>query len=323
MQAIRTSTLGKIFEHVLTLLGVLIAVIICLPLSKDGQAYLFFYEDAENWISTEYLFWGWLEIGDYFRASLATVLVPLLYLAMLLKLRAFKQLGANTWYLYLVYLSAFYLLHEGTQLRISTALAFALWSCICSMRGQWFRAGLLVCIAVGFHITSPLLPLVFTACYYYRGARVAAWYVLFIGFVCYLLNISLIRILTGQLTAILGGRYLIYSDSLLDEQNTSGLANVYAVLLSLLLIFLHYWAKRHSYVLPKAYQALLSTSVFGAAILFWLYETTAVASRLSDVLAITTVPLLAIMIARVRFPFRLLSVLLLGGFFYLRLFQLF
>jgi EpsG family len=323
MQIIKTSLLGKIFEHVLTLLCVLTAVIICLPISKDGQAYLFFYENAENWISTEYLFWGWLEIGDYFRAPLAIALVPLLYLAMLLKFRAFKQLGANTWYLYLVYLSVFYLLHEGTQLRISTALAFALWSCIYAMRGQWLRASLLICIAMGFHITSPLLPLVFTTCYYYRGARVGAWYVLFIGFFCYVLNISLIRILTGQLTAILGGRYLIYSDSLLDEQNTTGLANVYAVLLSLLLVFLHLWAKRHSYVLPKAYQALLSTSVFGAAILFWLYETTAVASRLSDVLAITVVPLLAIVIARVSLSFQLASVVLLGGFFYMRLFQLF
>lgn len=325
MQAsIKTSMLGKAFEHALTLLGVLIAAFVCLPISKDGQAYLFFYEDASNWISTEYLFWGWLEIGDYFRAPLEIILLPLLYMALLLKLRAFKQLGANTGYVYLVYLSAFYLLHEGTQLRISTALAFALWSCIFSMRRQWIRAGLLVCIAVGFHITSPLLPIVFTACYYYRRVRVWSWYILLFGFVCYLLNISVIRILTGQLTAILGGRYLMYSESLLDEQNTSGLANVYAVLLSLLLVFLHFWAKqRYSYVLPKAYAALLSTSVFGAAILFWLYETTAVASRMSDVLAITVVPLIAIVIARVSLPFRLVSVILLSGFFYLRMFQLF
>ena len=148
MQADTTSNVRKFFEHALTLVGVLVAAFICLPISKDGQAYLFFYEDASNWISTEYLFWGWLEIGDYFHAPLSIIIFPLLYLALLLKLRAFKQLGVNTWYVYLVYLSAFYLLHEGTQLRISTALAFALWSCVFSMRGQWLRALLLAFIAV-------------------------------------------------------------------------------------------------------------------------------------------------------------------------------
>lgn len=315
--------LNKFLKHVLIFGSVLIAAFICLPISKDGQAYLYFYENASDWISTEYLFWGWLEIGDYFQAPLSLTLLPLLFLALFLKLEAFKQLGANTWYLYPVYFSAFYLLHEGTQLRISTALAFALWSCVFSMRRQWYRALIFSVIAMGFHITSPLLPVVFTACYLSKKVRAWAWYVLIVGSVLYLLNISIIQILTSQLTAILGGRYLIYSDALLDDQNTSGLANVYATLLSILLAFLHLWSKNHIKALPQAYQALMSTSVFGAAVLFWLYETTAVASRLSDVLAITVVPLLAIVISRVSIPFRLVSVILLGGFFYLRLFQLF
>jgi EpsG family len=323
MQNAPSHRLNPYLDYVLAFLGAVIAVYICLPISKDGDAYLYFYQDASNYGSTEYLFWIWLDIGDHLSMSLPDILLPLLFITLLLKLKAFRQLGANTLYLYPVYLSIFYLLHEGTQLRISCALAFSLWACFFSMRRQWYLTIFLTCIAVGFHITSPLLPIVFTLCYYFKNIRNLAWWFLGLGMLIYAAHISVIEIVTGQFAALLGGRYTIYADSLLDDQNTSGLVFVYAFLLAALLVFLAAWGRNKLHVLPKTYPAMLATSVYGCAVLFWLHETTAAASRMSDVLAITVVPLLAIVIARVSLPFQLASVVLLGGFFYMRLFQLF
>lgn len=323
MHAAPAQTVLKVLDYALALLGAILAAYICLPISKDGDAYAFFYEDASSYTSSEYLFWIWLDMGDRLRMSLSAILLPLLFLTLLLKLKAFKQLGASTAYVYVAYLAVFYLLHEGTQLRISSALAFSLWSCVYASRRQWFLAGLLACVAAGFHITSPLLPIVFTLCFYSRKIRKLSWWFLALGVLVYAGRISVIEIVTGQFAALLGGRYTMYADSLLDDQNTSGLVFVYASLLGALLTFLALWGRNKLQLLPKAYSALLATSVYGCAVLFWLHETTAAASRMSDVLVITAVPLMATVIARVSLPFRLLSVLLLGGFFYLRLFQLF
>jgi hypothetical protein len=316
------SLLVKFIDVALALIGAAIAAYICLENSKDGYAYAYFYEDAANYISAEYLFWGWLELGDTFGMTLPNVIFPLLFVTLLIKLKAFQRLGGSPTYSYLSYISVFFLLHEGTQLRISCALALALLSCIGVMRKQWFVAFVLCCMAFGFHITSPLLPIAFAACYYYKSVRKLSWYFLATGVVLYVFNISILQLI-NQLTDVVGGRYVSYSDSLLDDQNSSGLAFVYAFLLCGLLAFINFWGRHKLKNLPATSPALLATSVYGCALLFWLHETTAIASRLSDVLVICIVPLLAMVIARVSFVFQLLSVLLLCSFFGLRLMQLF
>lgn len=322
MDSKNSSLLVKSVDIALAMIGAAIAAYICLENSKDGYAYAYFYEDAANYNTAEYLFWGWLELGDYFGLSLANVIFPLLFVTLLIKLKVFQRFGASPTYCYLGYLSVFYLLHEGTQLRISCALALALLSCICVMRKQWFLALVWCCMAFGFHITSPLLPIVFAACYYYKNARKLSWYFLATGMVLYAFNISILQLI-NQLTDVVGGRYVSYSESLLDDQNSSGLAFVYAFLLGALLVFIIFWGRDKLKNLPAAYPALLASSVYGCALLFWLHETTAIASRLSDVLVITVVPLLAMVIARVSVVFQFTSVLLLIGFFALRLMQLF
>ncbi len=323
MRTATTQASLKVIDYALAFLGGVFAAYICLPISKDGDAYLFFYQDASNYTSSEYLFWIWLNIGDHLGMSLSAILLPLLFLTLLLKLKAFKQLGANTGYVYLVYVAVFYLLHEGTQLRISSGLAFSLCSCVYATRRQWFLACLLALVAVGFHITAPLLPIVFTLCFYSKKTRKLSWWFLALGVLVYAGRISVIEIVTGQFAAVLGGRYTMYTDSLMDDQNSSGLVFVYAFLLATLLVVLAFWGRKKLQILPKTYSALVATSVYGCAVLFWLHETTAAASRMSDVLAITVVPLVAIAIARVYISFQVASVILLAGFFYMRLFQLF
>jgi hypothetical protein len=190
------------------------------------------------------------------------------------------------------------------------------------MRKQWLGALVLCCVAFGFHITAPLLPIAFTACYYYKNVRKLSWYLLALGVAVYALNISILQIV-NQLTGVMGGRYISYSESVLDDQNSTGLVFVYAFLLCALLVFINYWGLGKLKNLPTAYPALLATSVYGCALLFWLHETTAISSRLSDVLVICIVPLLAMVIARVSLAFQFLSLLLFFAFFGLRLMQLF
>lgn len=310
-------------EYALAIIGSFIAVYIFSPISKDGDAYLNIYENIFDQVEIEYLFRSWLEFGSVLEVSFSTILLPLIFFTLLLKFKALKQFGAYSVYGYVAYGAIFFLLHDCSQLRISAALAFALWSCIAIIHRKWLYALLLSLAAVGFHISSILLPIVFAACFYSNTVKKYSWLFLLLGILSFQLKISIINILTSSIMNLFGGRYTDYTELLVKEQNSSGLAFIYATLLSTLLIFLYYWGKANSKILPKSYSALLSTCVYGCGLLFWFYETVAVASRLSDVLLILIVPLLAIVISNLRFVFQCLATILLCGFFSVRILQLF
>jgi hypothetical protein len=262
MQKAASPNSNNYFDFVLALIGAGIAAYICLPISKDGEAYLSSYQDASNYSSAEYLFWIWLDCGDHWHMPLSATLLPMLLITMAFKLKAFRSLGANTWYIFPVYLSVFYLLHEGTQLRISCALALSLWSCVFTMRRQWLLVVLLGFSAAGFHITAPFLPIVFGFCYHSKKMRHFSWWALAGGVLMYLANLSIIDIVVGQFAAILGGRYTMYSGSLIYDQNTTGLMFVFAFMLAGLLAFLALWGRSKLQFLPTAYPALVATSVY-------------------------------------------------------------
>lgn len=312
-----------LLEYALAIIGSFIAVYIFSPISKDGDAYLNIYENIFDQVEIEYLFRSWLEFGSVLEVSFSTILLPLIFFTLLLKLKALKQFGAYSVYGYLAYGAIFYLLHDCSQLRISAALAFALWSCVAIMQRKWIYALLLCLFAAGFHITSLLLPIVFAACFYSRAICKFSWYFFLLGILIYFLKIPIMAIAAQKVALLLGGRYIYYTEVFINEQNTSGLAFVYAALLGILLVVVYYWGKTHSKMLPKSFPAMLSTCIYGCGLMFWFYETVALASRLSDVLVILIVPLLAIVIANINFIYRSLSIILLGIFFTARIFQLF
>lgn len=313
----------SLVEYALAMFGAIIAVYICFPISKDGDTYQEIFENISDHAEIEYLFRSWLELGQALEGSLTFVLLPLIFFTLLLKLKAFKYLSNNYEYAYIAYFAIFFLLHDCSQLRISAALAFALWSCVAIMHRKWIYALLLCLIAFGFHISSLLLPIVFSTCFYSKTMGKISWFFLFSSAVIYFLKIPIMEIATQQVSLLLGGRYIYYTNVMPNEQNTSGLAFVYATLLGIVLVTIYHWGKANTESLPKAYLAMLSTCVYGCGLMFLLYETVAIASRLSDVLVILIVPLLAVVISNTKYIYTSLSLMFLGVFFSARLFQLF
>jgi hypothetical protein len=313
-----------LLANLLTLAGSIVAVIMLMPISKDIGVYQEMFTDMSYQEDVEYLFRYWLNIGSTLHASFSLTLLPLIFLTFNLKIKALKYLGAQSLgYVFLTYIAVFYLLHECAQLRISCALAFALWSCIAIMSRRWAYAILLCIMAIGFHITSVLLPLVFGFCCHNKTINKFSWLLLFLGVLIFLLKISIMDMVVVPVIMLLDGRYLAYISLLIEEQNSSGLFLVYASLLASLLIYLYFWGRLNSKRLPDVYWVLLSTCVYGCSLLFLFYETVAVASRLSDVLVILIIPLIAIVITKLQLTSRCIVFMLLGGFFSARIYQLY
>ena len=315
------------FEYLWAFIGTLIAIVICLPISNDGEAYNGLFDDLpvdigafDISITSEYLFWGWMQWVKSIGGTLPIALIPLIFFTLLFKLKAFKHFGENTFYLYLSYASIFYLLNEGTQLRISAALGFALLSCVAIKKHKWGLAILLCIASFGFHITSLLLPLVFFACYNHHRIQRFSWVFLWSGVLVFIAKISIIDIIVTPVVSVLGGRYLDYiSNSRLETQNSSGLAFIYAFALCSVLVFLYCWAKANPNRKTPLFNTCLAVCIYGNGLLFWLFTVVAVAARLCDILTILIIPLLGTAIGSSQRTFRYLSVLILGFFMLMRM----
>lgn len=318
-------------EYLWAFIGTLVAIVICLPISNDGDAYNGLFDDLpidfgafDVSITSEYLFWGWMQWVKSIDGTLAVALIPIIFFTLLFKLKAFKHFGENTFYLYLSYASIFYLLNEGTQLRISAALGFALLSCVAIKEHKWGWAVLLCIASFGFHITSLLLPLVFFASYSYHRIQKLSWIFLWSGVLVFIAKISIIDIIVTPVVGLLGGRYLDYiSNNRLETQNSSGLAFIYAFLLCSILVFLHYWAKMNPSRKTPLFNTCLAVCVYGNGLLFWLFTVVAVAARLCDILTILIIPLLGTAIGSSQRTFRYLSIFILGLFTVMRIQQLY
>lgn len=314
-------------EYLWAFIGTVIAIVVCLPISNDGEAYHNLFNDLpvdinafDVSVTSEYLFWGWMQLVKSIDGTLPLALIPVIFFTLLFKLKAFKYLGGNTFYLYLSYASIFYLLNEGTQLRISAALGFALLSCVAIKQRNWGWAVLLCIASFGFHITSLLLPLVFFTCYKYHRIQKMSWFFLWSGVLAFMAKISVIDIVVTPVVSLVGGRYLDYvSSGRLETQNSSGLAFVYAFLLCSVLVFLHFWAKMNPRRKTPLFDTCLAVCVYGNGLLFWLFTVVAVAARLCDILTILIIPLLGTAIGSSQRILRYLAVFILGLFSLMRI----
>lgn len=321
----------NIIEYFWTFIGTIIAIYICLPISNDGEAYNNLFNDLPSDLSSfdvsigsEYFFWAILQLVKIFGGTLPIALIPIIFTTLLLKLKAFKYFGINTFYIYLSYACIFYLVNEGTQLRISAALGFAILSCVAIKLNKWIVAVILCIISFGFHITSIVLPFIFFLCYKSVRVRKMSWIFLSAGILLYISKISLAETIISTIADLLGGRYLDYvADTRLEEQNSSGLAFIYAFALFGVLIFLYYWAKFNPTKKNDSFDVCLAVCIYGNAILFWLFSTVAVAARLSDVLTIMIIPLLGTAIGSSKYTIKFLYIITLGAFTLMRMNQLF
>lgn len=275
--------------------------------------------------SFEYIFWGIIEalttIGTPYHLAIFFIFIGTIHI----KIIAIKKLSSqSTWPLIFIYISIFFLLHECTQLRIACGLSFSLFSCHFIIEKKYYLALFLACISVGFHITAPLLTFIFFLCFSNSLFQRIAIIFSTIGAALFLLKASIIFPLMSSTMLLLGGRYIDYTNKLIAQgQNKSGLVFVYAFFVLGILILLKIWAQKNITKLPPSFNALLATSIYGIGVIFWLYETVAIGSRLSDVLLITIVPVIAIFIANTSFFYKTAAYSALGLFFLARIYQLF
>jgi hypothetical protein len=317
-----------ILDCFFAIVGSTVATLILMPISKDFENYLALFKDMrlsleglDFSITSESLFWGWLQLIANYGGELSLALFPIVLLTFFMKLRAFRFLGFSYFYMGLCYLSIFYLLHEGTQVRISSALAFSLWSCIWMVQSRWWLAFLFGLLSLGFHLTGPLLPMIFFCCYQSVFFRRISWLALAAGVLAFTLKLSVMDLIARPVFELLGGRYLDYgNDALLETQNTSG---GFALFLSALLLLLHYWKRLNPRHNTHLFSTCLAVCVYGVALMFWFYDTLAVASRLGEMLNLLIIPLLAIAISTSQAAFRYLSLSILLLFFAMRIIQLF
>ncbi len=312
---------------------VMMQVIYCLPNSKDSIAYHMLLDelpntfDRFNYPSLEYLFWGWLHINKVMGFNLAFALTPLSFLALHMKFKVFNAFGKSSLYVPLAYVSIFYLLHEGSQLRIAIGLAFALCACLAIAQRNRLKAIVLIATSVGFHLSAALLPFVFYCCFFSLFIQRLSWFFLGASVFAYIKSFDAIEAITTLFSYILpslDARYLLYTDdSFRINQNSSGLFIAYGFILSFLLIFLHYWFKKHIGLQTRLLKVCLAVCVFGDGLLFFLRDFVVVASRLSDVLTILIIPLIATVIRASCIQVRLLSIAALASFFLIRGYQLF
>ena len=310
-------------EYFLAIIGAIISVYVLLPISKDGDTYIQIYENIAEHPEIEFLFRKLLEIGVALDLSFSSVLLPLIFFSLVVKLKALKKLGFYSVCGLVTYIAMFYLIHDCTQYRIGAALAFALWSCIYVIERKWLYAFLALLAGVGFHITSLILPVVFAACFLNKIVRNLSWLFLLVGVIIFQFKVSVKYLLIDPVLYFFGGRYIDYGAILIESQNSSGFIFVYAAGIGALLSYLAIWGRYNSKKLPKLYSVLLACCVYSCGLIFFFYEAVAFASRLSDILLILIVPLLAITIGNFKIVLQLAYLLILPLVFVVRVFQLF
>lgn len=313
----------SVVEYFLAIIGAIISVYALLPISKDGDAYLQIYENIAEHPEIEFLFRKLLELGAALEVTFSSVLFTLIFLTLLVKFKALNKLGFSSIYALVTYIAVFYLMHDCTQYRIAIALAFSLWSCIYIVERKWLYAFLTFLVGVGFHITSLVLPIVFAACFVNKTVKNLSWLFLLVGIIIFQIKVSVKNLLIDPVLYFFGGRYIDYGATLVENQNSSGFIFIYAAALGTLLSCIAIWGRISSRTIPDLYSVYLACCVYGCGLIFVCYEAVAFASRLSDVLTILIVPLLAIVISNFKIVFQLTYLLILPVVFVARVFQLF
>jgi hypothetical protein len=301
--------------------GAAVAVLFLLPISRDGAEYQAMFDLLNNEVEIDSFFfhgsflWSWLSWIKSNSGSLAIGLLPLIFVGLLIKTYVFYGFSKNIFYSITIYISIFYLLHEGTQLRIAIALSYAIWACNEIWYKRYNKAVLLCGIGFFFHNTSFILPCLFFLCVRYSIISVAAWPLLLIGVVVnifYQLSFDFVFELLPEHYM----DYLYLASS--TEQNSSNKFYKYAYSLLSVLMLLYFWRKTYPTKGEPVLDPCLTCSIYGCAMLFWLSGTIAVASRISDILTILIVPVLAAAISSFGQFVRYLSLLAMGFLFAIR-----
>lgn len=261
------------------------------------DAIVFGGESVEAISRKEILYYLWNSAVGVLGISFEAFLFISTLIFLPLKLMAFKQLsrGVGLGTIWCIYVALYFFLHESIQYKISWALAFAAWACVLISRKLFLRAAALTVLGAGFHVTSILLPLTFFLSMYVLRGRGSKF-----GFILILMLLypfaSLFADAGGHILGMYDPRYLDYlSSGILEGQNKTGLFCPYVMLMLMFVAYILTGVLKFDSEKLRAQAFVLCISV-GVLILFSGYVS--MASRLSDVLAVLFVPVLAALFVR-------------------------
>lgn len=295
----------RIVLGALAFLGALFVSTYCMENAKDSDAYRESFADLSDQINgigdsptREVLFWGYLTIARVTGVSLELAMFFLTFFFLWIKLVGLEQFTRSLKFTIFLYGAVLFALHEGTQFRISCGLALAIWSCVFITRRQWYVAILTMVLAAGFHLTAVLLPIVFFCCFQYLIFVRAAWFFWAVTVALYLSNVSIFGSL-GKVLILLGGRYLDYgSADLLQNQNSTGLAFVYALVVAGILFIVGRGANALSRDEAQISNACVAAAIYGNSLIFLMHEIIVIGIRLSDVLLVLALPVMGSVVSR-------------------------
>jgi hypothetical protein len=329
-------SISKLFHEphyiwVISIILSLAAVYIGMPASRDGWEYQSAYSklnsqfEIHDLVKKDALFWIWMQIAKNFALSFQSAILPIICLSLHLKTKVLASLSdGNPLSVYAIYFLTYYSLHECTQLKISIALGFSMYACLMFTKRNILPAVIFSILGIGFHPTSLILVLIFLLCYLNSLSRKISWYLIPVCIVVLAADFSFTKELIHATLERVGGHYKEYIDvSENGTQNKSGLLYPYIGIIISILYFIKININSPKDRDTLASDAALATAAYGLSILLVANTYVAVAIRLSDILFLPLVAVLATYINYASLYGKYCTALLLIFFFFIRTIYLF
>ena len=273
--------------------------------SPDAAEYRQIYETIKNagwqfdfFSRREVLYFFWNGLAGWFGLTFEGYLFVSTVIFCSAKLFAFNRLGRGVGLIpiFLIYVSLYFLLHDAIQYKISFALTFAIWACVFLSENRTSFAALNTVLALGFHPSAILLPFAYLFSKIIQKNRL----LIFLTVCVWMLLCLVERNLAEALVAIVGRfepRYLDYLDGwTLSRQNRSGLFFPYVILSAAFVAYVTVnLSKRFE---SESVRSQLGVLIIAVGILVLFRNYVSMANRLSDVLSILMIPVLAELLLR-------------------------
>lgn len=290
----------KIFNtEGLYLLAGIAAYIICVRFSKDWIHYLWWFGLFQN--KTWPMFWQDLSI---LREPLYNLPVKLLspYIGFenviliatisltWIKLRTLQKLVPDKYVAMFFYVCLYWLLLEGTQLRVAYATTFAILSFYYLQNQRYWLSVLMIAIASQIQLTAILFSLVFVL-YFIKPAAPLTLSLFLLSPLLFFFEVSIYAWLE-QGIALINPRYLLYGSEKIKDQNSTGLY-VYFIAFFWTTLVLIEW-KLKTYLQADRFKlAIQRLAMTGVIFMCAFHDHVALGARLGELLLLPIVILLS------------------------------
>lgn len=282
----------------LYLLAGVAAYIICVRFSKDWVHYLWWFDLLQN--KTWSVFWQELSIfrepfynfpvkilSPYIGFS-GVILIATVSLTWI-KLRTLSKIVSDKYVGMFFYICLYWLLLEGTQLRVAYATIFVILSFFYLQNQRYMLSLLMIAIASQIHFTAILFSTVFIL-YFLKPAASLTLGLFLLSPILVIFEISTYSWLEKAITLI-NPRYLLYGSEKINGQNSTGLYIYFIAFFWALLMLIEWQLKSlHTDRFKLALQRLAMT---GVIFMCAFHDHVALGARLGELLLLPIVILLS------------------------------